>query len=150
MTPADANLIALIMAVISIAFMAPAAGYAFRLRNMITKALLIMAVSKTLYVHLFLVMTFGSAIAVAHFSAHLVMISPVPLIVEFAIHMTIDSMLILVSFSLYLTFRKAYAMMEKGTAPQELERKLRESALGVARSDTNRTMGSKHERGSLE
>lgn len=138
MTPADANLIELIMAAISIGFMAPAAVYAYRLRNKITKALIIMALSRTLYVHLFLVMTFGSAIAVTHFSAHLVMILPVPLIVDFVIHIVIDSMLILVSLSLYLTFRKAYGMMEEGTAPRELERKIRESALGIAGSDIKR------------
>jgi len=138
MTPVDANLIELIMAAVSITFMGPAAVYAYRLRDKITKALIIMAVSRTLYLHLFLVMTFGSAIAITHFSAHLVMFLPVPLIVDFAIHTVIDSMLILVSLSLYLTFRKAYGMMEEGTAPRELQRKLRESALGTAGSDTKR------------
>jgi hypothetical protein len=138
MTPSDAGLIELIMAAISVTFIAPAAVYAYRLRGKIIKALIVMAVSRALYVRLFLVMTFASAIAATHLAAHVVPFMPVSRVVEFVIHLVIDSMLILVSLSLYLTFRKAYGMMEEGAAPQELERKLREAALGINARESSR------------
>jgi hypothetical protein len=137
MTPADANLVALIMAAAAIAFIAPAAIYAYKLRNKITKALLVMAISTTLYTHLFLLMAFTTAISVSHFLAHAVMFLPVSFLTEFLIHITIDSMVILVSLSLFMTFKQAYGLLQEGSGYHDIESKLRAAALGLTKPGSN-------------
>lgn len=127
-----ANLIEVVMAAISIVFVIPAALLAYSLRNNISKTLFVMAVSKNLYKYLFMILGFSVAITISHLFAHLVEYFPVSVETDFLIHISIDSMLILVAISLYMTFKQAYGMMQEGSpSAKEIENKLRQSAMKI-------------------
>jgi hypothetical protein len=133
-----ADSIALVMAAISVAFMVPALIYAFKIRSQITKALLVLAVSSQLYRFIFMTLGFASVAAIAHFIWHAAEYSTLPEELELLIHLTIDTMFILISISLFLTFKTAYGILhQKGSgARQQVEDKLRESALELSKTSS--------------
>ncbi|MEO9319054.1 MAG: hypothetical protein ABI361_00110 [Nitrososphaera sp.] len=123
-----ADQLALAMASVSVAFMVPAAVYAYLIRKELSKALLILAASKVLYRYLFVVLASALGASVAHLIYHVGEFLTVPLEVELFVHVAIDSMFILVAVSLFLTFRTAYGMLRKGATRNDIESKLRQSA----------------------
>lgn len=127
MIQADADLIEVLMVMTSIGFMGFGAVYAYRLRNKITKAVLLIALSKNLYKNLAMVLGFAFAITVIHLVAHLVPYFSVPIIADLAIHLSLDLMLIMVSIALYSTFRGAYGLLQGSTAAREAERKMKKA-----------------------
>ena len=128
-----ADNIAIVMAVVSVAFMLPALAYAYKIRDHLSKALLILAVSKHLYKYMGLVLGFATLGAVVHLIYHTTYYFPVSEEASLLIHVTIDTSFILISASLFMTFRIAYGMLQRDSAPrQEVEEKLRESALRLS------------------
>ena len=139
-----ADAIAIIMAAVSVAFMVPALGFAYKIRDHLSKALLVLAVSKHLYKYLFMVLGFASVGAVAHFIYHAMEYRPISAEAELLVHITIDSTFILISISLFMTFKTAYGMLRKGSAAgAEVEDKLREAALKLSHSASEKTKDKK-------
>lgn len=135
-----ADAIAIIMAAVSVAFMVPALGFAYKIRHHLSKALLVLAVSKHLYRYLFMVLGFASVGAVAHFIYHALEYRPISAEVELLVHITIDATFILISVSLFMTFKTAYGMLRKGSAAGvEVEDKLREAALKLSQVASEKT-----------
>ena len=123
-----ADIIAVIMAGFSVAFMVPALGYAYKIRTQISKALLILAASKNLYRYLFMVLGFATAGSVAHLIYHIAEFQAIPLELELLVHVIIDANFIFISISLFMTFKTAYGMLQSGDAKEDIENKLRQSA----------------------
>lgn len=137
-----ADTISIIMAAVSVIFMGPALAYAYIIRNHLSKALLILAVSKHLYRYLFMVLGFAALGSIAHLVYHTTEYESVSEEVSLLIHITIDSSFILVSASLLMTFRTAYGMLQKTSAAKdEVEQKLRESALRLTQLASNKNQG---------
>jgi hypothetical protein len=138
-----ADSIAILMAAVSVIFMGPALAYAYMIRNHLSKALLILAVSKHLYRYLFLVLGFAALGAVAHLIYHVTEYRSVSEEMSLIIHVTIDSTFILISASLLMTFKTAYGMLQRNSvAGEEIEEKLRESALRLSQYASSKSKSS--------
>lgn len=124
MLESDANLIEVVMAIVSIGFMGVAVSYAYRLRTQISKVVLITAISKNLYRHLGLILGFSLAITIIHFLAHVATYYSIPLEADLVIHVSLDLMLILVSTSIYMTFREACGLVQGGPHARRVEKEL--------------------------
>lgn len=127
MLESDVNLIEVVMAIVSIGFMGVAVSYAYRLRTQISKAMLITAISKNLYRHLGLILGFSLTITIIHFLVHVIAYYPIPLEADLLINVSLDLLLILVSASIYMTFREAYGLVQVGQTARKIEKELEKS-----------------------
>jgi hypothetical protein len=132
-----ADIIALIMAAISVSFMVPALAYAYLLRNKITKTLLILAASRNVYKYLFMVLGFAAIASVAHLVYHIGEFGSLPLELELIVHIIIDASFILVAVSLFLTFKTAYGMLTDEKAKSSLEKIFRDAASNISREESS-------------
>ena len=127
-----ANIIAVAAAATSVAFMIPAFALAFMIRKQLSKALLVLAASQSLYKYIFMVLAFGASAAFAHLAYHIGEFFSYPVEIELTIHIAIDSSFILVSVSLFLTLQTAYGLLRNDDSRKDVERKLRDSAVKMS------------------
>ena len=126
------NLIAVVMASVSVAFMIPSFVLAYVIRKQLSKALLVLATSKSLYKYMFMVLAFAALGGIAHLIYHIGEFYTYPQEIELGIHVIIDSSFILVSASLFITFQTAYGLLRGGEERARVERQLRDSALKMS------------------
>jgi len=119
------------MAALAVVFMVPATVYAFLLRNKIRKTLLIMAASKHLYKQLLLILIFAFSATFIHLLYHIGDWQNVTPQQEFVFHMAIDASLVLISISIYSTFRQVYGILQGGKSGKQVEEKLRNTVNGI-------------------
>ena len=124
-----ANVVALVMAAISVAFMIPALFIAYKIRKNLSKAILILAASRNLYRYLFTVLGFAAIGSVAHLVYHIGEFQSIPVEIELITHIVIDSSFILVSISLFMTFQTAYGMLQDSKGKNEIEKMLKDSTM---------------------